>query len=152
MGYWENSGKYQVKANQLQQNMPTMGKTNNEKYNAFIGMVNVYYDVYNNGGCNLSNTRMQDGIKDVKKILKQFNVRRVVTDFAYLESKMDELLEKIDVADCQYKAYVFWNEWRQRKVSKTPQTGADWSGIVFGTEKAMQDEYQNRIRCGFKEV
>lgn len=51
--YWNGNGKYQNEADKISKLIPDVGYTNNKYMNLFIIASNIYYDVYNNGGCNL---------------------------------------------------------------------------------------------------
>ena len=58
--YWNNTGRYQGLANQLQALIPDSGSVNQPRKNraleAFRVAVNAYYDIFNNGGGNRRST------------------------------------------------------------------------------------------------
>ena len=51
--YWNESGKYQEKVNEIYNFMPSWGKTNNPYMSLFLTASKLYHDVYNNGGGNI---------------------------------------------------------------------------------------------------
>lgn len=58
--YWNNAGRYQTLADQLQALIPDSGSVaqprKNRALERFRVAVNAYYDLYNNGGCNRRST------------------------------------------------------------------------------------------------
>lgn len=54
--YWDNNGKFQALATELQKLVPASGKVvmprKNKKLEKFRAASNAYYDIFNNGGCN----------------------------------------------------------------------------------------------------
>ena len=50
--YWNNSGKYQKEYDELKEHVPQWGESDNAAIEAVRRIGNVYYDLYNNGGCN----------------------------------------------------------------------------------------------------
>ena len=56
ISYWNNNGKYQNLAGQLQKLVPATGKVQNPEQNPALERfrlhANAYYDIFNNGGCN----------------------------------------------------------------------------------------------------
>jgi len=82
MTYWEDKGKYQDLRDNISRFIPHTGKCNHPELELYRLAANVYYDVYNNGGCNqsrfvellnyLDSTRLPFDIpKDFKKWLIQ---------------------------------------------------------------------------------
>lgn len=55
--YWNNKGKYQKQADILQEFVPEQGSSEYTDIELFRIASNVYYDIYNNGGCNLDRSR-----------------------------------------------------------------------------------------------
>lgn len=51
--YWEGNGKYQDQATALQALIPDEGKAADPSIELSRCISNIYYDCYNNGGCNL---------------------------------------------------------------------------------------------------
>lgn len=76
MSYWNGEGLYQNELNKISENIPDIGMTNNKYMNLYITANNVYYDVYNNGGCNLDNYE-----EDIKKYVAPFNKALERIDF-----------------------------------------------------------------------
>ena len=56
ISYWNDNGKYQNLAVQLQKLVPAAGKVQNPEQNPALERfrlhANAYYDIFNNGGCN----------------------------------------------------------------------------------------------------
>lgn len=55
--YWNGSGRYQALADALQKLVPEQGPVQgakNKKLERFRKASNAYYDIFNNGGCNLA--------------------------------------------------------------------------------------------------
>lgn len=56
ISYWNDNGKYQNLAVQLQKLVPAAGKVQNPEHNPALERfrlhANAYYDIFNNGGCN----------------------------------------------------------------------------------------------------
>lgn len=70
--YWNNTGKYNQWAKDLSGKGPMIGtETNNPAMNAFLETVNLYYDYYNNGGCNLT----QDSFDSLNELVKEVSTQ-----------------------------------------------------------------------------
>lgn len=52
--YWNSEGKYQEEADQLEKLVPSEGHCQNNDVDLFRVASNIYYDILNNGGCNLN--------------------------------------------------------------------------------------------------
>lgn len=58
MKYWSNKGKHQAAYDRLYKELvPDEGEAQTEFGNVLRSMSNVYYDLYNNSGCNLEDAR-----------------------------------------------------------------------------------------------
>lgn len=70
MTYWENTGKYQTEYDALKPLLPLLREADKPHIELLRKLGNVYYDCYNNGGCNL------DGYKgeQLKEILSSLVV------------------------------------------------------------------------------
>ena len=55
--YWSDKGKYQEEYDLLQTLIPEEGHAQDNDVDLVAMGSNIYYDVYNNGGCNLNNPR-----------------------------------------------------------------------------------------------
>ena len=55
--YWSEKGKYQEEYDLIQVLMPSEGHAEDNNVDLVVLGSNIYYDVYNNGGCNLNNPR-----------------------------------------------------------------------------------------------
>lgn len=52
--YWNSLGKYQDEVDRINKLVPSRGRTDNRYMNLFLVASNLYYDMYNNDGCNIS--------------------------------------------------------------------------------------------------
>ena len=146
--YWNNNGKYQKWVNKVSETMPDMYFTDNEYMNTFIEMSNLYYDVYNNGGCNLR----ADKVERIESIVKGFEISKAITDHKYLEDVANNVFEFLMDKDLSFENHGFWNEWNQSLISLSEKTGKDWLYITCGTQENMEKEFENRQKYGFKVV
>jgi hypothetical protein len=66
MTYWNEKGKHQAEYDELVKQVPGSGKAEAEHIELLRCIGNVYYDCYNNGGCNLNIRRDElDTIKSM---------------------------------------------------------------------------------------
>lgn len=54
--------------------IPDMYFTDNEYMNLFIEINNLYYDIYNNGGCNFR----LDKVTRIKSVVKNFKISKAI--------------------------------------------------------------------------
>lgn len=66
--YWCANGKFQKEIEEIGKFIPTMGKSKNPLIEIARVVQNWYYDVYNNGGCNLIR------LKELKEVNKKFGI------------------------------------------------------------------------------
>lgn len=52
--YWNSLGKYQDEVDRINKLVPSRSRTDNRYMNLFLVASNLYYDMYNNDGCNIS--------------------------------------------------------------------------------------------------
>lgn len=146
--YWNDNGKYQEWVDKTSKTIPDMYFTDNEYMNTFIEMSNLYYDIYNNGGCNFK----ADKVKRIKSIVNGFKISKARTDHEYLEDVANNIFEFLMDKDLSFENHGFWNEWNKRLVSLSEKTGEDWIYITCGTQENMEKEFDNRQKYGFKVV
>lgn len=67
--YWQHGGRYQQDYDRLQELLvPSQGEASTEHGEFLRHCGNVYYDVFNNGGCNLDEGRNEDLVEWVKEL------------------------------------------------------------------------------------
>ena len=101
MTYWENKGRYQAKADALRDRMPFFGsvpsaKISNKHFEKFRKASNCYYDLYNNGLCNLAREfstvfRIPGVPREIKQNYGRYDMISKSTADA-IEAKMDEII------------------------------------------------------------
>lgn len=143
--YWNSDGKYQKFVNEILKTIPDMYLTDNEYMNLFIEVNNVYYDIYNNGGCNLKS----DKTTRIKSVIKNFKISKAISDRDYLEDIADNIFEYLMDKDLTFENHGFWNEWKNSLISLNEQTGENWSYITCGTKENMEKEFKIRQDYGF---
>lgn len=146
--YWNNNGKYQKFVDEKLKTIPNMYFTDNEYMNLFIEINNLYYDIYNNGGCNVR----LDKVTRIKSVFKNFKISKAISDHDYLEEITDEIFEYLMDKDLTFENYGFWNEWKNRLISRNKQEGENWSYITCGTKDNMEKEFKIRQDYGFAVV
>ena len=146
--YWNNNGKYQKFVDEKLKTIPDMYFTDNEYMNLFIEINNLYYDVYNNGGCNLTLNKVQR----IKSVIKNFSFKKCISDHNYLEERTDEVFEYLQNKDLSFENHGFWNEWKNSLISLNKQEGENWSYITCGTKDNMEKEFKIRQDHGFAVV
>jgi hypothetical protein len=83
--YWNNDGKYQEQYDILKQKIPSRSKAKESHIDLVRCMGNIYYDTYNNGGCN-------------------FDVR--IDEFQHILYYTDELLETCEISQIELSAFA----------------------------------------------
>ena len=101
MTYWENKGRYQAKADSLKDLVPFFGsatnaKTSNKQLEKFRKASNCYYDLYNNGLCNVAREfstvfRIPGVPREIKQNYGRYDMISKATADA-IEAKMDEII------------------------------------------------------------
>ena len=95
--YWNGKGKYQTQHDQLEDRIPYSGSVENPKENRHLEKLrkagNCYYDLYNNGLCNLADEfRKIFGIASSKHGSYKKGFDDVLKQ--HVESKMNLFIEK----------------------------------------------------------
>lgn len=145
--YWNQQGKYESNLKKIEQLMPTMCYTDNKHMNLFIIVSAIYYDVYNNGGCNLEYSHMNNIKKylipfdsqyrvdlkcDEKTLVRKFKNKKT------LEKLMNRTIEIIKDQNLSYTQYVVYQNFKDKKLRTTPLENFD--RIIFG-EKDYYDKW-----------
>lgn len=160
MSYWNGEGLYQNELNKISENIPDIGMTNNKYMNLYITANNVYYDVYNDGGCNLDNYE-----EDIKKYVAPFNKALEGIDFEEsfedvwrnleneekLEIFMDSVVKLVEKNDFSYEKITIFADYTNNLISYKEKE--NFSKSVFGDEKYLKDWIDFRInKMGYKLV
>jgi hypothetical protein len=146
--YWNSNGKYQKFVDEKLKTIPDMYFTDNEYMNLFIEINNLYYDIYNNGGCNFR----LDKVTRIKSVIKNFKISKAISDYDYLEEITDRIFEYLMDKDLTFENYGFWNEWKNSLISLNKHEGENWSYITCGTKDNMKKEFKIRQDYGFTVV
>lgn len=129
--YMNEKGRYSEFYESL--DMPNFGMSDNEKLNVVIAINNIYYDIYNNGGCNLKD--MEESVEAVKNVIP-FNLKKCRDDRGYLETKLDEMAKKLFEEDLSYTHYNVYTDEKCDICTLSPKE--DFSRIiVFGSQEAL---------------
>lgn len=101
--YWEGNGKYQEFVNSIKGS--PRGYTNNPYLNLYHIACNLYYDVYNNNGGNITQCYLED--------IKKYGMRKInrnifrITQVEKMEKAMDKIFKFLLDKDLSYeKAYL----------------------------------------------
>ena len=153
--YWNNRGKHQDLLEKLEDVKPSCGYTDNPYLNLFIEASFVYYDVYNNGGCNLNE---EDYYNSMKKYIYPFNDKFEGIDFdrkyntiyrnmkntEKLERFMDSVITLVSEQDLSYnQSRVFYNN-ESRELSRQPKLGFTY--ITFGNKETETEWLDTRLK------
>jgi len=91
MSYWEKKGKYQTQSDQIAKDVPTSGHAEKITVELYRCAQNVYYEIYNNGGCNMgmnaSDDRWSEHSKNTQLLL--------LASYGIDTSKIDDAVEKM---------------------------------------------------------
>jgi DNA-dependent RNA polymerase auxiliary subunit epsilon len=152
--YWNENGKHQKELNRLNGLLPNWGMTDNPYMNLFIIASNIYYDVYNNSGCNLKDNylkKIEEYITPLAHELKslRFDVKietlvRNLKNKEKLEKFLDEVVTHVQDKDLSYDKHTLFFDNEKEELSKTEVEG--FSVITFGNEKDYSDWMNFRMK------
>lgn len=159
--YWNENGKHQEQIDELQSLIPSWGMTENSYMNLLITASKVYYDVHNNGGCNLLDVYMDDINAYIKPFAKEFTklrfdvlpatLYRNLKNVDKLESFMDDLVVYLSDKDLSYKKYTLYYSSENELLSVTEKEG--FRAITFGLEEEYKSWKNSRLtRFGYQMV
>ncbi len=145
--YWDDTGKYQKLANELDEKAPMFGYTSNTYVNLYLAMVHLYYDAYNNGGVNIADCYMPDLRNNVIPHLPNISAYPFIhCKYETMEQMMDQALEYIRDKDLSFPVYTVWFN-HDRGLLSHVQPPADkldgWAAVTFG-EKDLLNDYCTR--------
>lgn len=151
--YWHKSGKYQEKYDELEKVIPDIGYTSNKYVNLLITASSLYYDVYNNGGCNVEDCYLEDidtyivpFSSNISSINFMCSKRTIVANLCNkekLENFINEVIELLDGKDLDYGKYIIYQNYDKEESSKEQKDGFD--AIVFGNENEESSLVKDRI-------
>ncbi|NLZ33896.1 MAG: hypothetical protein GX889_03085 [Clostridiales bacterium] len=151
--YWNEEGLYQEEVNKLEDLKPDRGYTNNEYMNLFLAVSHLYYDVYNNGGCNIKDFYMKDIEKYIKPFIDEIksinlNVKpntllRNLKNLEKLEEFINETILFIKDKDLSYDKYIIFYDYDNEQLSKKEIKG--FRKITFGNKEDYNEWVNNRI-------
>lgn len=151
--YWNSLGRYQEESDRIGELMPSRGKTDNKYMNLFLVASKLYYDVYNNGGCNIKDCYKDDIDKYIKPFANDikainFNVTlntiyRNLKKEEKLERFMDEVIELVSDKDLSYTKYVVYFDNANEKLSYSEKEG--FSEVSFGEKEDYESWVNHRI-------
>ena len=91
MSYWGSEGKYQAQKDQIEQDVPAEGYAQNVAVELYRCAANVYYEIFNNGGCNMGMDASDDRFHEHSRNQNLSHIASYGID----TSKIDELVEKM---------------------------------------------------------
>ena len=146
--YWNKQGKYQDFIEEL--DTPAFGYTKNKYLNALIAILNVYNDIYNNGGCNIKDSYMIDIKNYLDSILKINKSKLNTNNLEYIEEYTNKLIDLCRNEDLSYeKIYVYYDT-NKKLLSKADNSLIH--SISFGLEKDYSIWYNDALHLGYKEI
>lgn len=151
--YWEGNGTQQEGLTRLESHTPCWGMTDNQYMNLFITASNVYYDVYNNGGCNLKEcfperieTYLLPFANELKSLRLNVKIETLVRNFKNkdkLERFMDEIVLYLQDKDLTYDKQTIYFDNNKKEVSRTEIEG--FNVITFGIRQECEDWVNHRM-------
>lgn len=96
--YWCEKGKYQKQYDSIKHFVPDSGKSDNPAIELLRCMGNIYYDVYNNGGCNFDIRH-----EEIKHLNKFMLYQGIEIDWLGLDYKHDP--NKVWEDEYEYEEY-----------------------------------------------
>ncbi len=91
MSYWGSEGKYQAQNDQIAEDVPAEGDAPNVAVELYRCAQNVYYEIFNNGGCNMGMDAYDDRWHEFSKNTQLKHVASYGID----TSKLDDVVEKM---------------------------------------------------------
>jgi hypothetical protein len=90
MSYWSSKGRYEKQSAQITEDVPASGHAENVAVELYRCAQNVYYEIYNNGGCNLG----CDAWDDRSEFSKNSQLQHI-SSYGIDTSKIDDLVDKM---------------------------------------------------------
>ena len=150
--YWNGNGRHQAFVEALEERLPLFGYTSNVYVNLFIAMSHLYYDAYNNGGCNIEDCYMRDYRQRIEPYLgnKVNPDAFIYGNAAQMEQMMDIAIAYIQEKNLDFPVYACWVNHMEDKLSmvepgKDFDAKAAWHKVTFGDMDEMK-EYARTYR------
>lgn len=106
MSYWEHKGRHQKLYDRLYAKLvPDSGESGCDSGEMLRTMSNIYYDIYNNGGCNLLDSKLSD-LEDLESLTRIWGVNgqaktfEMIRGYASIDALSDE--KHCDNCSCTY--------------------------------------------------
>lgn len=96
MTYWEHTGAYTAEFNELHDRLvPPQGRARTVHGELLSSISRVYYDWYNNGGCNLELPRFQFALYTIRSWAEEIDAQSVLDQREFVGTKflVDRLLK-----------------------------------------------------------
>ena len=142
MSYWEQNGKHQTIVNSAQELIPSIGYTDNPILNALIAANHLYYDMYNNGSCNIMDCYLKDVKAYILPLIPDFRYQRFVScNYEAAEEEFNKVVEYLMSQPYETlipTIYSVWQDYENKLLSMTKRDG--WSEVSFGSE-GERDEW-----------
>lgn len=151
-----------------------MGWTENKFVNAYLAVNKIYYDIYNNGGCNLVDDSMDynSNYRYLEKLIVKIldgevghkfgyinlakSIESIYFDLMYedsngeyikLENFVDEIYPILASKDLDFKIYKVYQEYEKEKLTFDDMLGHQegWSIVTFGLEKDWDEWIRHRL-------
>lgn len=90
MSYWNSTGTYEKQSAQITEDVPASGHAENVAIELYRCAQNVYYEIYNNGGCNLG----MDASDDRSEFSKNSQLQHIAS-YGIDTSNIDDLVDKM---------------------------------------------------------
>lgn len=144
--YWNKKGKYQAFLDELDEQMPDIGYTDNANMNFFITASKLYYDVYTNGGGNIMDCYADDFFQHMGPLFQVISIKRLANrDYAHAEYMMDKVWEFLKGKPMEYTPYFAWDNFSAAETSLTERTEEGWRKLSFGNKKDRDEWFVERI-------
>lgn len=151
--YWNEKGKFQKEADTILNLMPNVGKTSNPFLNLFITATGLYYDVYNNGGCNIRECFMRDIENYIKPYASELDginfkctdqtILKNLKTLPKLEKFIDSVVSFVSSKDLSYDKYSAYFSNKDEVISFESKEGLDV--VTFGNKKDFDEWVNHRV-------
>lgn len=151
--YWNGKGNHQKELDRIDGLKPSWGMTTNKYMNLFITASNVYYDVYNNSGCNLADcydAKIEEYIMpfadDIKSLRLNVQLKTLIKNFKNekkLEAFMDEVILYLQDKDLNFEVFRVFFSNEKEELSKNMKEGL--SEVTFGLQENYDDWVNHRV-------
>ena len=96
LSYWNNNGKYEKQAQQIRKDVPASGHAENVAVELYRCSANVYYEIYNNGGCNMGMNASDDRWSEHSKNTQLLLLASYGIDTSKIEDMVEKMVEEYE--------------------------------------------------------